>query len=127
MSQVDLLEEVHHLRFTVADRSLRNAWEAYRVSPRTRQLASEANRATYAEALWLAETESCSRTFFPASLATLAVECLVGAFSGGPVPDGLSCEQKEYFGHLLDVELPVLQLLQVEVEFGCAFVLEFSF
>ncbi|XP_001841933.2 uncharacterized protein LOC6031085 [Culex quinquefasciatus] len=116
MSQVDLLEEVHHLRFTVADRSLRNAWEAYRVSPRTRQLASEANRATYAEALWLAETESCSRTFFPASLATLAVECLVGAYSGGPVPDGLSCEQKEYFGHLLDVELPVLQLLQGENE-----------
>ncbi|XP_055623741.1 uncharacterized protein LOC129767144 [Toxorhynchites rutilus septentrionalis] len=111
---VDLLDEVHHLRFT-AERDVLNAWKTYNVSERTRQLLSEAGRVIYAEAISFDGSEG-SKTHFPKSLATLAVECLAQAFQGGSVPDALTCQQQRDFGGMLDVDLPILQLLEVDNE-----------
>ncbi|XP_065079089.1 uncharacterized protein LOC135702048 [Ochlerotatus camptorhynchus] len=113
---VDLLQEVRHLRFALpgaVERDLRNAWHAYRVSDITRQLASEAGRELYAEAIAF---DSCdgANSFFPKSLAELVVDQIAKSFESGSVPQGLSCEQKRDFGYLLDVELPILNLLHVD-------------
>ncbi|XP_058463814.1 uncharacterized protein LOC131438051 [Malaya genurostris] len=114
MSQVDLLEEICHLRFT-AERELLNSWKTYRVSDVTRRLASEAGRVIYAEALAFGDDEG-SRTFFPEHLSTLAVESLAAAYKSGPMPSGLRCDQIRHFGFLLDVELPILDVVELENE-----------
>lgn len=114
---VDLLHEVHHLIFAAPDaveRDLRNAWHAYRVSDITRQLASEAGRELYAEAI-VFEPGAVSTTFYPKSLAELVVDHLAKSFESGSVPEHLTREQKRDFGCLLDVEHPILNLLHVDV------------
>ncbi|XP_053687254.1 uncharacterized protein LOC128736789 [Sabethes cyaneus] len=115
MSQLDLLEEICHLRFTATERDLLNCWQTYRVSDVTHRLATEAGRAIYAEAIAFGDQKG-SRTFYPQSLATLAVQSLVNGYRSGPVPSGLTCEQVRDFGLLLPLELPVLDLLEFENE-----------
>ncbi|XP_055535648.1 uncharacterized protein LOC129724625 [Wyeomyia smithii] len=115
MSQLDLLEEICHLRCSGAERDLLNSWQTYRVSDITRRLASETGRLIYAEAIAFAEEED-SKTFHPKSLGMLAVQALVESHTSGPMPSGLTCEQVRDFGLLLPLELPILDLLEFENE-----------
>ncbi|XP_058828598.1 uncharacterized protein LOC131688410 [Topomyia yanbarensis] len=116
MSQVDLLEEICHLRFT-AERDLLNSWEAYRVSNITRQLASEADRTIYAEAIAFSDVgDGGSKTFFPKYLSTLVVERLAAAYKGGPMPKGVTCQQARDFGSMLNIELPIIDIVKLDNE-----------
>ncbi|XP_062549458.1 dynein regulatory complex subunit 5-like [Armigeres subalbatus] len=118
MSTVDLLQEIHHLRFATPDvieRGLLNAWRTYKVSDITRQLQSEAGREIYAEAI-VFESADAPKTFYPKTLSELVVEHFAATFEGGSGPEGLTCQQLRDFGALLDVELPILQLLEVDNE-----------
>uniref|UniRef100_A0AAG5D859 Uncharacterized protein n=1 Tax=Anopheles atroparvus TaxID=41427 RepID=A0AAG5D859_ANOAO len=123
----DAKRTVPQMKVNRIERDLWNAFRVWAPSSQTQQLASEANRALFAELLSFREDKKC-RPFesdatkpevtprVPERLASVVVEMLVENFNGGPEPGGLSGSQREDFGNMLSTNLHLMKIIDLDIE-----------
>lgn len=93
------------------NRCVRNAWNVYEPSSETKALISEIGRNVYAEAFEFGPTQGIE------DLRTLALQCLVATYTGGQFGQHLSDNDRILFGEHLDIELPVQNIVDLDVGF----------
>lgn len=89
---------------------LRNVFSVYETSFAVENLVSEEDRTIFAEAVKEEEDEK-----FVETLQYLAVKKLADLYKRGPIDERIQLDNLELFGSFCDVESPLEDLLELEV------------